>query len=153
MNNNNTKDILFGFKCENVFLQKFKKFKKLDKFNEFDFFNKEKRTLIELKSRNYCFNGRLKDWQVGINKIDEARKLKRRGYKIFFYMMFYDGLYYWKFKENKLQDDTYIKIGGRTDRDKNEEKDYVYIKSDVMKKSKINISVPLRVDPFEECLI
>ena len=67
-------------------------------------------------------------------------------------MMFFDGLYYYKFNETNLYSDAYIKIGGRNDRDQNEEKDYVFIKSDVMKKSKIDISVPLRPDPFEKCI-
>ena len=67
-------------------------------------------------------------------------------------MMFFDGLYYYKFKENNLYSDTYMKIGGRNDRGINEEKNYIYIRSDVMKKSKIDISVPLRLDPFDECV-
>ena len=152
MNNIKKKDLIMGKKCENMFLKIFTKFKKLDKFNKFDFINKKKKILIELKSRNYCFNGHLKDWQVGKNKIEEARRLSRDGYSIFFYMMFFDGLYYYKFNETNLYSDAYIKIGGRNDRDQNEEKDYVFIKSDVMKKSKIDLKVPLRPDPFEKCI-
>ena len=144
-------DYNFGIECENLFLNNSYGLKKIKNKNDtFDFINKKNKILIELKSRKYNFNSTLKDWQIGINKINEAKKYYNMGYTIYFYNLFYDGLYYWKYKQNKVKTDLYIKLGGRNDRQKNEIKNYYYIKSSKMKKSKIDIKTP---HPLDKCLI
>lgn len=141
----------FGIECENLFINNISNFKKIkDKHSRFDFINKKNKILIELKSRTYNFNSSVKDWQVGINKINEAKKYYNMGYTIYFYNLFYDGLYYWRYRPNKVKKDLYIKLGGRNDRQKNEIKNYYYIKSSKMKKSKIDIKIP---HPLDKCLI
>jgi len=151
---NTLKDESFGLICENIFHNAFPSLKKTQDRNAiFDFYNKKKRKIIELKTRRYCFNSHLKDWQIGINKIKEAKKLFDRGYRVIFYMLFYDGLYYWSYHPDKVETDLYVKLGGRVDRGKNEEKNYYYIKSDCMTESKKKIKAPEPPDPFEECLI
>lgn len=151
----NNRDENFGKICEKLFHSKFTSYLKTKNKNDiFDFINKKKKKIIELKSRRFRFISHLKDWQIGINKIEKAKLYYDNGYQVFFYMMFYDGLYYWKYHPDKLQTDLYIGIGGRVDRDKNEEKDYYYIKSDCMKKSKKDIKAPEPPNPFAgECLI
>ncbi len=151
---NTLKDESFGLKCEKLFHSKFPTYKKTKNKNAtFDFFNKQKKKVIELKTRRYRFNSHLEDWQIGMNKIYDAKKLFDMGYQVFFYMLFYDGLYYWKYHPDKVETDLYIKLGGRVDRGKNEEKNYYYVKSSCMNKSKKDIQAPEPPDPFEKCLI
>jgi len=154
VNNIKTSDLNLGEICEDLFLQSYKKYKKSKNKNAIiDFKHKHKKKLIELKARKYKFNSHLKDWQIGINKINKACEYYNNGYSIYFYMMFYDGLYFWKYNPNKVKTDLYLQLGGRVDRGRDEQKQYYYIKSDCMKPARHQIKVPEPIDIFEECLL
>jgi len=152
MNKVNKGDEEFGDKCEKLFLSKFKNVIKNseDKNDEIDFKHKTKKIIYELKGRNYNFN-HCEDWKVGYNKLIYADK-NYIGYKFYIYMLFYDGLWYWKFNKNEIED----KMCGycdRVDRGKKETKYYFNIKRELFTKSKIDIKAPKPPDPFEKCLL
>ena len=91
-------------------------------FNIFDLKNSE--ITAELKTRRVAHD-RYPDTMVGYNKIcralaDDSDTLYR------FYFIFSDGLYVWLFNKNEYS----VRKGGRTDRGKNEIKDYAFIPTD-----------------------
>ena len=162
MNKQKTKDLTLGDFCEQQFLKLYgSRYKKLkNKFSIIDFKHKKKKKIIELKARRYAFNGGTGDgaWQIGKNKIEKGKQLLNKGYTFYIYMVFLDGLYYYKYDPETFEDDLYIAIGGRVDRDVNEEKDYYYIKKEKFKKAKRQFSVPStesrnKLYGITECLI
>ena len=152
MNKRNKEDEEFGDKCEKLFLSKFKNVIKNseDKNDEIDFKHKTKKRIYELKGRKYNFND-CNDWKVGYNKLVCADKYYQ-GYKFYIYMLFYDGLYYWRFNKNEIEKEM-CGYCDRVDRGKKETNYYFNIKKELFTKSKIHIVAPKPPDPFEECLL
>ena len=72
-----------------------------DKFNTFDFVSVEKKVLVELKSRT-CKKDKYPTTMIGINKVLKSQDLVRKGWEIYYYFKFTDGLYYIKYS-NSLQ--------------------------------------------------
>ena len=98
-----------------------KKLKKTrEKYCEYDFYSKTKR--IELKTRNntiYTYPTTM----IGVNKIKNAESFEGDYY---FAFKFKDGLYYIKY-DKKLFETFEIKLGGRCDRYRIEQKLYYFI--------------------------
>ena len=80
-----------------------------------------KNSLVELKSRNNCYN-KYPTTMVGYNKIEYAHKFPDK--TIYFCFKFTDGLYYYKYNKD---DNLEFNLGGRRDRGRDEIKDYCYI--------------------------
>ena len=91
-----------------------------DKYHVFDF--KSDDYLFELKSRNYNHN-RFNDWIFGINKIKHL--VKNNIDKAYFYFLFEDGLYRWRYKKNGFT----VRRMGRKDRGKVEMAKCVCVKT------------------------
>ena len=155
MNLIKTKDLKFGEVCENIFLSVFKNYKKKsnNQMDEIDFKHKTKNKLAELKGRKYNFTD-CKDWKVSMNKLIYHQKHNKNG-DFFVYMLFYDGLYFWKYNEKEV----HKKDCGwdyRVDRGKTEKNFYFNIKRELFKKSKYDIYAPKDmsdVKNIEKCLI
>ena len=155
MNLIKTKDLKFGEVCENIFLSVFKNYKKKSSniMDAIDFKHKTKNKLAELKGRKYNFTD-CKDWKVSMNKLIYHQKHNKNG-DFFVYMLFYDGLYFWKYNEKEV----HKKDCGwdyRVDRGKTEKNFYFNIKRELFKKSKYDIYAPKDmsdVKNIEKCLI
>lgn len=90
-----------------------------NEFNTMDLFNED--SICELKSRRNNYS-RYPTTMVGHNKI--CRALADESDKIYkFYFLFTDGLWVWDFDKDKFS----VALGGRTDRGKDEIKEYAYI--------------------------
>jgi len=98
-------------------------FEKTSKNNEFDYINKDKKIIIELKSRTNK-KDKYPTTIIGNNKWCKAQKLLEQGWEIFFFFNFTDVLCYYEFKN---QADIVKSKGGRTDRGRPEIKYYRYI--------------------------
>lgn len=86
---------------------------------------------VELKSRR-CAHNKYKDTMIGVNKINYCSNMTR---PVYFCFSFEDGLYYWKYNKEDLDNgNVVIRKGGRTDRGIDETKDYAYIKTEILKK-------------------
>ena len=92
-----------------------------DKYAEIDFRYYDK--LIELKSRTIPMK-QYPTTMVGYNKILKAKRKEKKGYEIYFYFLFTDGLYKWKYVDDEI---LCVMKGGRVDRGCYEIKDYAYI--------------------------
>lgn len=86
---------------------------------------------IELKSRRVN-KTRFETTFIGKNKVDYAYK-NRKDIKSYFVFDFLDGLYYIKYKSDLFKTFT-VSIQGRTDRGKDELKEYYEIPVDLLKK-------------------
>lgn len=152
MNNRKKEDEDFGKLCEELFLSKFKYIIKNsnDKNDEIDFKHISKKIIYELKGRKYNFTD-CNDWKVGFNKLICAYENYKR-YKFYIYMLFYDGLYYWKFNPKQIEKNM-CGYCDRVDRGRKESNYYFNIKRELFTKSKIHIEAPKPKDPFEECLL
>ena len=155
MNNRKLQDLKFGEECEELFLSKFKNVKKKsnDKMDEIDFKHKTKKILYELKARKYNFTDCL-DWKVGMNKLVYHQNNNKNG-KFYVYMLFYDGLYYWKYNEKQVHKND-CGWDERVDRGKKEKNYYFNIKRKLFKKSKYDIFAPKdmsNVKNIDKCLI
>jgi hypothetical protein len=103
----------------------------LENYSTFDYKGTNK--FIELKSRNNTYS-KYSSTMIGTNKIKDAAIYHNNGYDVFFIFNFTDGIYYWKYTPNN----NLIKLkGGRTNRGKNEIKDYYYINIDDLIKLEI----------------
>ncbi len=160
--NQKTKDLNLGDFCEREFLRLYgKRYKKIkNQFSVLDFKHKKKQIICELKARRYKFNGGSGDgaWQIGKNKIEKGKELYEKGISFYIYMVFLDGLFFYRYDPDTFDDDLYIDIGGRVDRGKDEQKDYYYIKRDKFKKAKKQFCVPEKYDRnplsnITQCLI
>jgi uncharacterized protein (DUF3820 family) len=101
------------------------KLTKLGEYNEFDFVNKEKKILVELKSRRIT-KDQYPSTMIGYNKIEKGFDKIEEGYSIYFVFCFLDVLSYYEL-ELVTYNHKWVSIGGRTDRGKVERKDYCYI--------------------------
>jgi hypothetical protein len=129
-------DIKFGAKMENKKQPIIEKvlnceLTKLGKWDTFDYRNKQKKILVELKSRHIAYNT-YSTTMIGNNKINKGLKLLKEGWNIYFYFNFVDGLYYYKLDETIK--DCRIAEGGRCDRGHAEYKPYCYIPIEMLTK-------------------
>lgn len=86
---------------------------------------------VELKSRRNT-KDKYADTMVGKNKLDYAEHANRA---VYFCFEFTDGLYYWKFNPDDIENgNVTFKVGGRQDRGRCEFKDYAYIKTSILQK-------------------
>lgn len=104
-----------------------------DRFNLFDYISTEKDIYIELKTRT-CSHLKYKDTMIGMNKINRATDLIKKGKKIYFIFKFTDGVYYWEYKDT--YDNEWVRGGGRSDRGVSEWKTngYLYIPNNLLLK-------------------
>ena len=72
-----------------------------DPFAEIDFKIKNKKHIIELKSRFIQYK-EFDTTMIGYNKIQKARRLKRKNYQTDIYFLFTDGLYKWEVNEDEI---------------------------------------------------
>ena len=125
-------DLDFGMKKEISELDKirnrFSNSLKLTKnFFVFDYVSKE--CYVELKSRRNKLNT-YPDTMVGKNKINYAETADR---PVYFVFSFIDGLYYWKYNKEDIQNGSVrFSVGGRCDRGRDEYKDYAYISTKIL---------------------
>ena len=119
----------FGNKAE-IELEKlmFDTFGVIRNQNKYEVFDYESNTtLVELKTRR-CYSYSFKDIMMNHSKIELARITTKNCYFVF---KFVDGIYYWKYdKEVELRTD----INGRRDRGINEQKQFHYIPTNLLKK-------------------
>lgn len=127
------KDFDFGDNEEEKLLKLMRAFfgdniKRTCKGHLFDYYNDS--CYIELKSRN-CFKDTYNDTMIGFNKIQAAENNNK---DCFFCFNFKDGVYYWKYNKDDINNGlVYIKKGGRCDRGRYEIKDYAFINKNLLK--------------------
>lgn len=97
-------------------------FKRTKEFSVFDLRDEKNKIFVEVKKRNNT-KDKYPTTMVGENKFVKAKKYYNEGYKILFCFEFTDGIYYYEFCDEQLEN----KIGGRCDRGKPELKKYIYI--------------------------
>ncbi len=93
-----------------------------------DFFNKDNKVAVEVKRRRIN-KGQFYDIIIGYNKYRAARKLMRKGYKVYFFWKFKDRLCFWNVP-TILPDYVKIAKGGTYRRGNNETSDCLYIPMD-----------------------
>jgi hypothetical protein len=128
------KDLDFGISNEekiiNILKEKFDKNLEKIKNNLFVFDFSSDKCYVELKTRRNK-KDKYPDTMIGYNKIVYAMQTDR---PVYFCFSFYDGLYYYEFnKEDLNNDNIIIKKGGRCDRGRYEYKDYAFIKTNILK--------------------
>lgn len=91
-------------------------------FCEFDLIDRENKVLVEVKSRS---TARLQysTTMVGANKIEKGKKYVEAGWLVLFAFEFTDGIFYHSYEGEELE----IRLGGRTDRGRQEIKDYAFL--------------------------
>ena len=125
-------DLSFGLKKEISEIERIRNrfsntLKPTNNFFVFDYVSNE--CYVELKSRRNKLNT-YPDTMVGKNKMDYAETADR---PVYFVFSFIDGLYYWKYNKEDIQNgNVRFSVGGRCDRGKAEYKDYAYIKTDIL---------------------
>lgn len=96
-----------------------------NKYEVFDYESNE--TLVELKARR-CHSYSFKDIMMNHSKIELAKVTTKNCYFVF---KFIDGIYFWKYdKDVELRTD----INGRRDRGMDEQKQFHYIPTNLLKK-------------------
>jgi len=104
-----------------------KKLKPTNSFFVYDYVSPE--CYVELKSRRNNLNT-YSTTMIGKNKMDYAETSDR---PVYFVFSFIDGLYYWKYTKEDIQNGNVIfDIGGRSDRGRDEYKEYAYIKTNIL---------------------
>ena len=114
-------EIKFKAYMEHTLNRPIKKYK--DQYAELDF--RDGKNLLELKGRGISHN-QFPSTIFGYNKLLKARKKYNQGYSIFFYFLFTDGLYRWKYKEDE-NDILCISPVRRVDRGRIEYKDHAFL--------------------------
>ena len=101
-----------------------------NEFDSIDFYGKD--FMIELKSR-CCNSTDFKDTMFGYNKIvraDNTLAKKAKDYKVYFAFAFTDGLFIWQYNSNTYQEnggDNQKRIGGTSNRGKDDYKEHYYV--------------------------
>jgi len=127
-------DLNYGVKKEIELLEIFRnKFSKnLQLTNDYFVFDYEcEECFVELKTRRNT-KDKYPDTMVGKNKLDYAEHANKA---VYFCFEFTDGLYYWKFNPDDIENgNVQFRVGGRCDRGRCEYKDYAYIKTSILQK-------------------
>jgi hypothetical protein len=125
-------DLDFGMKKEISELDKIRNrfsnsLKPTKNFFVFDYVSKD--CYVELKSRRNKLNT-YPDTMVGKNKMEYAESADR---PVYFVFSFIDGLYYWKYNKEDIQNgNVKFSVGGRCDRGREEYKTYAYISTKIL---------------------
>tara|TARA_R110001599_G_C12107198_1_gene647616 strand:- start:376 stop:840 length:465 start_codon:yes stop_codon:yes gene_type:complete len=114
-------EIKFKAYMEDKLNRPIKKYK--DQYAELDF--RDGRNLLELKGRGITHN-QFPTTIFGYNKLLKARRKSNQGYHIYFYFLFTDGLYRWKYKDDE-NDIVCISPVRRVDRGRIEVKEHAFI--------------------------
>jgi len=122
------KDLKFGENQEDLTKENLEKYigsplVKQPNNSIFDYFSEEDKIYIELKTRRNTKN-KYPTTMVGYNKIVEANKLIKEGYKIYFAFKYTDNLCFYKYTDENTD---WIQKGGRFDRGRAEIKQYYFI--------------------------
>lgn len=128
------KDLDFGISNEekiiSIIKEKFDKNLEKIKNNLFVFDFSSDKCYVELKTRRNI-KDKYPDTMIGYNKIVYAMQTDR---PVYFCFQFEDGLYYYEFNKEDLNNNNIIvKKGGRKDRGRYEYKDYAFIKTNLLK--------------------
>lgn len=140
MNKNHfSKDLHYGLNSEDVLLHTLNKyfkcnFKKTSTFESVDFIDKDRKIVVELKTRR---NTRYQypTTMIGSNKVEEAEKHINNPegpYRVYFVFKFTDDLCIFKVCEDSICE-SWEKMGGRSDRGVYEHKLYYYIPVNLLK--------------------
>lgn len=128
------KDLNFGLgeedKLLEVFRERFDKcLCKTNQYSIMDFISPK--TYLELKSRN-CNHDKFDDIMIGENKIRFAQKSNK---KVVLVWNFQDGVYFYQFDKTDIESGKItFRMGGRTDRGKNEKKMCAFVSKDLLEK-------------------
>jgi hypothetical protein len=114
-------EIKFKAYMEDTLNRPIKKYK--DQYAELDF--RDGRNLLELKGRGITHN-QFPTTIFGYNKLLKARRKSNQGYHIYFYFLFTDGLYRWKYKDDE-NDIVCISPVRRVDRGRIEVKEHAFL--------------------------
>jgi hypothetical protein len=125
MHNKKIQDIEFGTKNELIVLSKLRKYfksqdinKTKDKMDTFDFVDRINKTIFELKTRR-IFKNQYYDIMMGYNKILDGLKHIDNGYRVFLCWDCKDKLCFHELTKENFNK-SWLKIGGRYDRGKDE---------------------------------
>lgn len=109
------------------------KFCRTGKFNQMDFISPS--NYLELKTRNCKFTD-YTEIMIGENKIRFAERSTSKG--VYLAWKFTDGLYVYKFNKDDLENGGIkFRMGGRTDRGRDERKMTAFINRDLLEEIKI----------------
>lgn len=103
-------------------------------YSRLDFSNKDGSIMAELKSRRNYKNS-YSTTMVGLNKVYVAKRLKKQGVKCYFFFLFYDGLYYYKYNKEMFKWNEWFVRNKRSDF-VDLEKEYSFIPIEKLKKVK-----------------
>ena len=100
-----------------------------NRFDEFDLIDDKNKYVIEVKKRGNNYS-KYPTTMIGYNKYIKSRDYFKNGYKVMYFFIFTDGIYYFDY----LGQEFIPKKGGRYDRGYNEIKNYIYINIKDLKK-------------------
>jgi hypothetical protein len=145
-----------GMTGEQIFLNECTNYKKCSNYTHdpIDFKHKTKLLYRELKTVNYNFTD-FHEWMISVKKLIVADKLYKKGIYVTFYMLCYDGLFFWRYRPQKYNKKN-VRPFSRVDRGKTETEDYLYIDSSEWTKSRHQICNPLDLSSprnVSECMI
>jgi len=107
-----------------------------ERYSIFDFISQSQRLIIEIKCRRNHF-AQYKTTMIGQNKILEAESFSMKGYNIFFFIKFIDGLYYFNYNKDweriVLHKDFEISHSGTQRRGKDERQKHAFIPIETLK--------------------
>tara|TARA_A100001201_G_scaffold130078_2_gene115699 strand:+ start:505 stop:1206 length:702 start_codon:yes stop_codon:yes gene_type:complete len=97
-----------------------------------DYMNSANKIAVELKSRRNR-KSQFPTTIIGYNKYQTARRYMMRGWKVFFFFKFTDGIYFWEVQPH-LPAGFYKSVAGTNRRGCDEYKDHLYIPVDALRK-------------------
>ncbi len=127
----NKNDEKFGLEQEQICLPLINKFFKFNLmkpegvYNHFDFYDIDRNTYVELKSRHY-FSTSFKDYEIGHWKIHKAVQHLKNGSRVYVVNNFYDKIVYYELTLKNIQTLDYRK-GGTNKWGIDEIENYYYI--------------------------
>ena len=122
------KDRLYGFDQEEKMKEIIEKaldikLERSDKNAVYDFINKDKKILIELKSRR-CRKNQYKTTMISCHKIGELLKKVEEGYTVYLFFNYLDCVCYYEFTQYNKD---WVSVSGRWDRFRDELNNYYFI--------------------------
>jgi len=131
----NNEDVEFGNNSENTNIKILNEHFKINlqqrkAYKVLDFIDENNKIIVELKSRR-CYSSDHLDSMIGLNKLYNANKYINTGYSCYFAFSFCDKLCYYKYDGNI--NNSWIRMGGRYDRGKDEYNKYYHIPLILMK--------------------
>lgn len=96
--------------------------KTINRFDEFDLIDNNNKYIIEVKKRNNTHT-KYPTTMIGFNKYVKGKEYHSNGYKVLYFFVFTDGIYYFDY----IGQEFIPQKGGRYDRGVSEIKNYIYI--------------------------